>query len=189
MRTRSFVATVVAALLSSVMVLAPAAVAQDDENVVIAAGNRGSGYNISSGSQLSAVRSMLLDSAEFGPTGTVEVPTVTIPDQTNSINASYLDGVHVLFDGWDRSSNWSNSELSAVETWVRAGGVLVSTNDDPSWDGLAEHFGAPVSARTSGSYSAANSSHPVVNGPFGNWSTIQTAGWISHFGSPSARNA
>ena len=54
MRTRTFVATVVATLLSSMMVLAPAAVAQADENVVIAAGNRGSEYNISSGSNLDA---------------------------------------------------------------------------------------------------------------------------------------
>ncbi|MEM7287842.1 MAG: hypothetical protein AAF480_15935, partial [Actinomycetota bacterium] len=185
MRTRSFVATLVAALLTSMLVTAPAAVAQDDENVVIAAGNRGSEYNISSGSQLSAVRSMLLDSAQFGPGGTVDVPTVTIPEDVASIDASYLDGVHVLFDGWDRSRNWSNAELSAVETWVRGGGVLVSTNDDPSWDGLGEHFGAPTIARTSGNYDAANSSHPVVNGPFGSWSSIQTAGWISHLGSPA----
>ena len=115
MRTRTFVATVVATLLSSMMVLAPAAVAQADENVVIAAGNRGSEYNISSGSNLSAVRSMLLDSAQFGPGGVVDVPTVSIPEDVASIDASYLDGVHVLFDGWDRSRNWSNAEKSAVE--------------------------------------------------------------------------
>lgn len=68
-----------------------------------------------------------------------------------------------------------------IDTWVRAGGILISTNDAADRDALSTLFGVPAIARSGTTWVPANAVHPVVNGPFGTWSSVGTVGLFSHF--------
>jgi len=60
----------------------------------------------------------------------------------------------VLFDGYIPSvsytssyggiSPYTNSEKIAIDEWVRAGGFLISTNNESNWDPLGEYYDMPT---------------------------------------------
>ena len=150
-------------------------------NIRIGAGLVGNDYNISSGSRLNPTRDTLLDTDNFGPAGTVEVASISIVDDVDDMSQDYLDSIDILFDGFVSNNEWSLGELVIVEDWVRDGGVLIATSDDPSFDALAEHFGNPVRFRTSDRQWSAAQTHPITDGPFGTWSSITGLGRLSFF--------
>ncbi len=163
-------------------------------DIRIGAGQTGNGYNISNGSELSATRNLLLDQNRFGPNGTYEVDSVTIVEDVANLTQGYLDDIDIYFNGWVPDSAWSSAELTLLENWVNAGGVVVASNDDVGFDGPANQFGNPVLARGDGTWSAAGNG-PIVNGPFGSWTTVQGATSVfGYFGTVpgwtvSARNS
>lgn len=97
------------------------------------------------------------------------------------MSQDYLDGIDILFDGFVSNNEWSLGELIIVEDWVRDGGVLIATSDDPNYDALADHFGIPVRYRTSDRQWSARLTHPITDGPFGTWSTINALGRVTYF--------
>jgi len=152
-----------------------------DSDIVMHAGKVGSEFNISNGSQLSDVRAALLDGGNFGPAGTVVVDSLDILEDIPTLSDAVLADVDILFDGWVENDAWNNTELNAIDNWVRAGGVLVSTNDDAGHNGLATFFGVPVAGTSTNTWQPASNVHPIVNGPFGSWSNITKLGNFSYF--------
>jgi len=152
-----------------------------DTEIVMHAGKTGSGYNISEGSQLSIARAALLDTANFGPAGTVAIDSLTILEDITTITLAGLADADVLFDGWVENNAWSNAELNIVDNWVRTGGILISTNDDTGHHGLSSFFGVPVAGTATQTWVPSNNVHPIVSGPFGSWSNITKLGNFSYF--------
>ncbi|MEM7256590.1 MAG: hypothetical protein AAF404_04290, partial [Pseudomonadota bacterium] len=152
-----------------------------DAQIVVHAGKVGSEYNLSDGSELSLARDALLDTANYGPAGTVVVDTLTIEEDVPTITADNIANADILFDGWVENNAWTNAELSAIDAWVRAGGILVSTNDDATHHGIASFFGLPVAGTSTQVWTPVNNLHPIVDGPFGSWSTIAKLGNFSFF--------
>jgi len=154
---------------------------EPSRNVRVGAGKIGYEFNLSSGSYLLATRSLLFDRSAFGPGGTYDVNSVTIVEDVPTITQAYLDDIDVLFSGYIADFDWTLAELVLVESWVRAGGVVISANDDPGYDALAAHFGNRSVERAGTSNWTAQGDNPIVTGPFGSWSAIVGAGWTSYF--------
>ncbi len=152
-----------------------------DSQIVVHAGKTGSEYNISDGSQLAMARAALLDGGNYGPAGTVVVDSLTILEDVQTITEAALAETDVLFDGWVENNAWSNAELNTIDNWVRAGGILISTNDDSGHNGLSTFFGVPVAGTSTQTWVPANNVHPIVDGPFGSWSNITKLGNFSYF--------
>ncbi len=171
-------------------------------DAVIAAGRDPRGYTIDCDSQAREVQGTLRDLSNFGATGTVD-QRLAIKDMVATIDAAYLADVDVLADGWVDDAptvgSFAPAEIDAIETWVEAGGVLIATEDRNVADALGERFGAPVLGNIlcnhtpsepgdpttdCPTFSAASATHPVVNGPFGDWSTgaLNTSGSVGQFG-------
>ncbi|XMO88107.1 T9SS type A sorting domain-containing protein [Algibacter sp. AS12] len=110
--------------------------------------------------------SKLNNSANFGPGGTVIQVPVTIGSQTDIVNAAYLEGGTLLFDGFTSDPLYSAGELAGIEQFVRDGGVLMSTNDFDSYDPVSSHFGliAGPNLNVSTSWQIQNIDHPLING-------------------------
>ncbi len=152
-----------------------------DAQVEVHAGKVGSEYNISEGSELSLARLALLDTANYGPAGTVEVDTLTIAEDVQTITTAAIANADILFDGWIENNAWSDAELNAIDAWVRAGGVLISTNDDTGHHGISSFYGLPVAGTSTQNWTPVNNLHPLVDGPFGSWSNITKLGNYSYF--------
>ncbi|MDH4144249.1 MAG: putative Ig domain-containing protein, partial [Acidimicrobiia bacterium] len=154
---------------------------EQSPDIVIGAGKIGDGYNLTAGMSLDQARAFLLDPAEFGPGGVVDVASLRIVDAVPTITADYLAGIDILFTGWIQSAAWTDAELQLVGNWVVGGGVVISTNDDVTHDGLATYWGEPVLGQSANPWFPADAAHPLVAGPFGTWSSITTAGNFGYF--------
>ena len=139
---------------------------------------------------------VVTDDAHFGPTGLVDVDSLTVKPTTATVDAAYLSDVHVLFDGWvfDSTSGtppmWASSELDAIETWVTAGGILIANEDRADADELVSRFGASIAGHRccvpndlsiDFTPDAVADSHPIVDGPGGTWASIDAAGTVGYF--------
>ena len=152
-------------------------------DIVIHAGKDGFGYNLSEGSQLQLTRTGLLNTDNFGPSGTVRIDSLAVVDAVSTITPADLAEIDILFDGWAHESLWSNSELDAIEVWVETGGTLISTNDLASYDRLARLFGSSVLGDTQNGW-LPNVAHEIANGPFGSWSSVNNVGSFSYLELP-----
>jgi hypothetical protein len=152
-----------------------------DAEIIIHAGKVGDEYNISDGSNLSLARDALLDTTNYGPSGIVSVDSLTIVEDVPAVTAAAIADADILFDGWVQNNAWSNAELSVVDSWVRAGGILISTNDDDGHHGISSFYGLPVAGTSTQTWQPASNVHPIVDGPFGSWSNITKLGNFSFF--------
>jgi hypothetical protein len=173
-------------------------------DAVIAAGRDPRGYTVDCDSQAREVQGLLRDTDNFGTGGIVD-QRLAIKDMVPTIDSAYLADVDVLVDGWvfdaPDGGAFAPAEITAIETWVEAGGVLIAAEDWLEADALGTLFGAPTtnSAATcvhtptetgDGSrgacptFGSAAPNHPVVNGPFGDWAgtSLNTSGTVGHFG-------
>lgn len=136
-----------------------------------------------SGPQFKNFNDKMANPANFGAWGALTNINATVVPMTNNVTTSYLDG-GVLFDGYipsGTSRRWSggtyiypysSAEKLAIDNWVRAGGILVSTNDENSWDPLGEFYAMPTqvySYHRRDQWVVENVDHPIVNGSIGLW--------------------
>lgn len=137
------------------------------------------------GPQMVNTRAKLLNAANFGPGGTVP-RSITIIDTAatvGSVDATLLSGVDVFFIGYLNDANanaFTSAELTAFQTWVNAGGTMIVTCDDSSYDAVCAFFGHPATSGSPGINptvpTAAGAAHPTFNGSFGVVSAINEAG-------------
>lgn len=144
-------------------------------------------YTIGAG-QLAPTTEILSSTSNFGPSGTY--PTrVLYENQSSTIDASYLAQGEIYFDGFVTDANLTAGERAALDTWVTAGGVLISTNDATSNDPVATHYGLTIGGTGSVTWQVADAAHEIMNGPFGLvgnvGDTFSAAGSISYFDSAS----
>ena len=137
------------------------------------------------GSRMEETRAKLLHPGNFGLGGTVESPIV-IHDSADPIDLTLLADIEIVFIGYhsDASPNaFSEAELDALVSWVGAGGSILITCDDASYDAVCARFGQPVAGNVEGFATAAQAgwSHPVLDGPFGAVRQVATAGDVATF--------
>ena len=146
-----------------------------------------SSYTLNGGSLL-ATDQILADGSNFGPGGTVSTG-VSVVNTSTTIDAAYLAQGEVFFNGFVPDANWTAPELSALNTWVQAGGVLISTGDATSYDAVNEYYGLTTINSGNTVWHVADDSSPLMNGPFGlvgnNGDSFNAAGTISYFDSAS----
>jgi hypothetical protein len=166
-------------------VLAPApAAAQNIDLLSIADSRFGLGWTLDGGA-MTQTRAKLLDTNNFGPTGTVD-RAIVIEDRSAAITPAALAGVEIVFIGYlddDSVNAFTNSELNALENFVQAGGSLLVTCDSSSYDAVCARFGYPIVGGNSYFQSAAGAgfNHPVLVGPFGAARQVAADGTISTF--------
>lgn len=137
------------------------------------------------GASMANTRAKLLNTSNFGASGTVPRPvtiSATAPN-VGDVTTTLLSSVDIFFIGWFTDSSpraFSASELAAFQSWVNAGGTMIVTCDDSNHDTVCASFGHPA---TNGSPSinpivptAAGSSSPIFNGPFGTVTAISMNG-------------
>jgi hypothetical protein len=137
------------------------------------------------GSQMTNTRAKLLNTANFGPGGTV-ARTVQITDTAGtvgSVTTALLANFDVFFIGYliDSSPNaFTAAEISAMQSYVNSGGTMIVTCDDNSYDAVCAAFGHPATSGSPGINpilpTPAGSATNIFNGPFGVVSSINEAG-------------
>lgn len=140
------------------------------------------------GGALSETDSILADSDNFGVGGTVN-SAISVVASTTTIDAAYLSQGSVLFNGYVPDGNWTAGELSTLDTWVQAGGILISTSDRSTHDDVNSYFGLTVVSGGDSDWDVADQTSPIMNGPFGlvgtNGSSFSASGIVSYFDSAS----
>lgn len=105
--------------------------------------------------------------------------TVVITDIDATLDATVLAGVDAFLVNWVADGALTADELTALATWVDAGGVLLLTCDDTSHDDVCEHLGyvlmesnyvAPLEPTTAGA------TNPLFSGPAGTVTTVEGGG-------------
>ena len=135
------------------------------------------------GISLDPTTEILSDATAFGPGGTVATSLI-IAEQTTNIDAAYLANGEILFHGFVPDGNMTADELNDIQAWVQSGGILISTSDDPTYDAVSNRYGLGVTATTNTVWNNVNSSHEIMDGPFGAVGpTFQASGAISYFSS------
>ncbi|MGC1441671.1 MAG: cadherin-like domain-containing protein, partial [Burkholderiaceae bacterium] len=136
------------------------------------------------GGFLAPTDAILANAANFGPGGVID-NTISVAATSTTIDAAYLAQGLVLFDGETLDSSYTAAELAAIDTWVNAGGILISTNENTSYDPISESYTLPIVGNGSTSFLVANNVHPVMNGPFGSVGPVggsfAAAGAIGYF--------
>ncbi|WP_417736139.1 DUF4347 domain-containing protein [Rosistilla oblonga] len=126
----------------------------------------------------------LANPTNFGPSGIAEVDVSVVP-ASPTIDADYLAEGGVLFNGHVGDAEWTPSELGALDTWIQAGGLLIANSDTSSFDSLSEYFGMPIAGVGSANWYVNDATHPIIDGPFGDVSSIgvpiQASGAIGYF--------
>ena len=140
------------------------------------------------GSSMTVTRSKLLNTANFGPGGTVSQPNVITDTAATvgSVNAALLSNFDVFFISWldDGDANaFTAGELSAFQTWVNGGGTMIITCDDPAHDAVCASFGYPAtdSGVNPDLPTAAGLASPIFNGPFGSVASFNECGNMGFF--------
>lgn len=112
----------------------------------------------------------MAESSNFGAGGIVTEVSVSVIPSTATIDAAYLAQGRLLFDGYTPDGDYSAGEIALIDSWVRSGNILMSTNDDANYDPISSHYGldADISQAAIGTnWTVENVDHPLVNGTLG----------------------
>ncbi|MFK7896673.1 MAG: LamG-like jellyroll fold domain-containing protein, partial [Myxococcota bacterium] len=146
-----------------------------------------SSYNLDS-TYLTSTDLILSNTANFGPSGTYPA-NIQFESTDSTIDAAYLAQGEIYFGGYVSDGSLDAGELATLDTWVSAGGIIISTNDGTSYDSIAEHFGLVIGGSASSTWEIESSGNSIINGPFGSvgnsGDTIRASGSISYFDSAS----
>ncbi|MEM7454635.1 MAG: LamG-like jellyroll fold domain-containing protein, partial [Planctomycetota bacterium] len=157
-----------------------------NQTVVALAGEPNS-FTLNGGS-LGGTDVIIADPANFGPGGTVS-SAISVAAASSNIDSTYLAQGSILFNGFVPDGSWTPGELSALDTWVNGGGILITTSDAASYDDVSAFYGLTIGGTGSATWNVADDSHEIMNGPFGlvgnNGDPFSSAGTISYFNSAS----
>ena len=130
----------------------------------------------------------LLDPANFGPDGTVNVTfeVVTVDAVSADALVSSLQEIDVFFTGWVDTASYNlvstegppRSVKQILRDWVDNGGALIATTDDTSHT-MVDAFGL-IQLDGTGSPTTntiTNTTHPIADGPFGQVAAYQQ--WLN----------
>lgn len=112
----------------------------------------------------------MAEPSNFGVGGIVTEVSVSVVPTTATINSTYLSQGRLLFDGYTPDANYTASEITTIDQWVRNGNILMSTNDNADYDPISSHYGlvANISQEAIGTnWTVENVDHPLVNGTLG----------------------
>ena len=113
------------------------------------------------GTEQANARAKILNSANFGPAGTV-TEAMTIVDTAAPITTDLLSGFDIFYIGYLSNSSpnaFTGAELTAMTSYVTGGGVMVVTCDDSGHDAVCSNFGFPTTTP------ASNPMTPTAYGP------------------------
>ena len=111
-----------------------------DQTVTILGGDPAGGYTFG-GNAFGNLNAKMNNTANFGNGGAVTDASVNVVGTTNTIDAAYLAQGTLLFDGYTGNASYTAAELAAIDTWVKGGGILFSTNDNNSADPISTYYG------------------------------------------------
>jgi hypothetical protein len=124
----------------------------------------------------------LTDTANFGPSGTVKATMDVSSTGVDTVTSSNLAGVNVFFVGYVLTSTYTDAEKTAMLNYVKGGGTMIVTSDDPTYD-ISSIFGV-TDAESPGGLETANitdTSSPLADGPFGTVSSFLEYASVSNF--------
>ena len=195
----AFLGAVVPWLLQSSS--APSADAAPLTDPVFSEGRVDAGFNLAQ----FAIQSFLTDTDNFGPTGTVDVDSITVTGETTEVTTAYLSTINIFFDGWVWDSAGTNiprwdhdgagdpldsdgeDEVDVLEAWVADGGILIANEDHEEADDLGVRFGVPTAGHANppspftAPFTPVDLDHPIIDGPFGTVTTMTGSGSIGWF--------
>ncbi len=130
------------------------------------------------------LRSIITNTTNFGPTGTVRATFTIANARTVPLNANSLNGIDVYFlSGRDLQSG----EQAVLNTFVANGGAVITSSNGPSFFDTTTWLGFGLSDRnvygdnmvdtthrapSPSAVVAAQVNHPIMNGPFGSVTTF-----------------
>jgi len=158
------------------LALSAAPVLAQTINVGSVADSRGaSGWTLD-GTNQSQARAKLLNTANFGAGGTVS-SAIAITDTAVPITAGTLASLNVFYIGYFPNGTFAAGELSALQTWVNAGGTVITTCDDGSHADVCSLFGHTTTTQATSPTvpTVAGASHPIFAGPFGAAASVNMA--------------
>ncbi|QDS87625.1 Cadherin domain protein [Rosistilla ulvae] len=136
------------------------------------------------GGSLGPTDAILANPGNFGPTEIWEASVSVVPASA-TIDAAYLAQGDVLFNGFVPDANWTADEMAALETWIQAGGIFIVNSDTDAYDRVSFHFGLAIAGSGNSVWHVDDSTHPIMDGPFGavgNAGTpFQATGAIGYF--------
>ena len=134
---------------------------------------------------LNPTNEILADTDNFGLNGVFESGISIVPPTNSPIDGDYLAQGGVLFNGYTPDGAWTAPELAVVDTWVRNGGVLISTSDNASYDDVSASYGLAIGGGSTGVWEVADAASPIIDGVFGQvgpvGSTFSATGSVSYF--------
>ncbi|MFK7732564.1 MAG: beta strand repeat-containing protein, partial [Pseudomonadales bacterium] len=140
-------------------------------------------YTLNGGS-LTPTDAIIANVSNFGTSGTYQ-SAISIIAADSTIDAAYLAQGSVLFNGFVSDGNWTVAELTALDTWVQAGGVLITTSDAANYDAVSASYGLVIGGTAASTWLVADQTADIMNGPFGlvgtNGSAFSALGSISYF--------
>lgn len=148
-------------------------------------------------------RDFLTNTANFGPSGTSEINSITVIAETAEVTATYLDSIDIFVDGWvwngtsaedfrwdhdgdgDPLDTDGEAEVDVLEAWVDDGGILIAHEDHSLADELGTRLGLattgfdnPVATPT---FTPVDLDHPIIDGPFGTVVSMSGGGTVGWF--------
>lgn len=172
--------TAAAAAVLAGFAVVPATASADVDAIDVLPISGGAKWDFHDGAGMQVTRDLLLDTDNFGATGTVP-RDIVIHDAVAAaaLTPDDLAGIDIVAAVLV-TDVWPQGSLDTLDAFVAGGGALLVTEEGPTSDALSEHFGLTVGpgAQQSPGVDPAFTgtvlppgTHPVVNGPFG---TIET---------------
>lgn len=148
----------------------------------------GGTYEFGAGGYMVATADKLTNTANFSKTGKVKstITITAVAPAVGGLTPAVLNGFDMFFIGWhaEGSSNALNAaEMTALQNWVNAGGILIATCDDPGHDVVCTAFGYPVIDVANGPTlpSATGANHGIFKGSFGTVTSVIMTGNKNYF--------
>ena len=107
--------------------------------------------------------------------------SLSIIDTTNTIDTGYLAQGSTLFIGPVSDNTITAAEFTAIDTWVQAGGLLISLADGSIFDPVSSGYGLSVIDAGVENWAVTDTQNPIIDGPFGQVGPL--GGAIETFGS------
>ena len=104
------------------------------------------------------------------------------PTGIDTATSANLKGVDVFFVGYVPTDSYTDAEKTALLDYVKAGGAMIATSDDPDYD-LSSIFGVTNASSPGGEETGTitDTASPLADGPFGTVSSFTEYDSVSHY--------